>query len=473
MAQARAKPSQARISGFGSGLGFLKPEPDKTKPKPCITIDGVDSGEGPYQERADRLIQQIVALQQRNPANILQSPSPPVSPPRIAPAQTTAVSMPSSVYGPQGFGMLRVTGIQERSGAQRCVYFVGIQTLESCRTFCQIQAFVDSDANDGAIFRRLQLAGGPVGRALGAITDRAVFFVGTSDYPIDIAQDYANYQFNFREIASLRDVETSNEGDNPFFPVPISAASSTLLRSQNMDETTPVYVLYVYHQTSFIYVFRMLTPVPENLLPSATFLLPSVVAAMAPPTPFPDDLPDLIAEPPLLQSPQTVSEYLLARFSAEYSQLAVWRACAYGSAYIHCLTERQILRICQSLNIGLLGRTHSPAIIGSMVIRMEDVVATAGINFQTFSTYRTELRLIKEVHVILRRLQRLDALPIAHLPLLDCLEVMLGERIISADATRPVAGSDSVAEAEFSVVRLTIASLMTQVRSIIENFSNV
>ncbi|KAJ6614189.1 hypothetical protein B0H10DRAFT_1950837 [Mycena sp. CBHHK59/15] len=34
MAQARAKPSQASIPGFGSGLGFLKPKPDKARPKP-------------------------------------------------------------------------------------------------------------------------------------------------------------------------------------------------------------------------------------------------------------------------------------------------------------------------------------------------------------------------------------------------------------------------------------------------------
>ncbi|KAJ6522370.1 hypothetical protein B0H10DRAFT_2288014 [Mycena sp. CBHHK59/15] len=36
MAQAWAKPRQARILGFGSGLGFLKPKPDEGRPKPWV-----------------------------------------------------------------------------------------------------------------------------------------------------------------------------------------------------------------------------------------------------------------------------------------------------------------------------------------------------------------------------------------------------------------------------------------------------
>ncbi|KAJ7448851.1 hypothetical protein B0H11DRAFT_1928886 [Mycena galericulata] len=34
MAQARARPGQARIPGPGPGLGFLKPKPDEARPEP-------------------------------------------------------------------------------------------------------------------------------------------------------------------------------------------------------------------------------------------------------------------------------------------------------------------------------------------------------------------------------------------------------------------------------------------------------
>ncbi|KAJ7265825.1 hypothetical protein C8J57DRAFT_1230045 [Mycena rebaudengoi] len=79
----------------------------------------------------------------------------------------------------------------------------------------------------------------------------------------------------------------------------------------------------------------------------------------------------------------TVQSYLLERFAAEYANLRLWRERPYGSAYNHCLTERVILSICSSLNIGLMGRTHTPAQIGGLTFHLDDVVSAAGINIQT------------------------------------------------------------------------------------------
>jgi hypothetical protein len=337
---------------------------------------------------------------------------------------------------------------------------------------------MDPDPNDGALFRRLRLANGPAARALLAIGDPSAFFVGTSDYPIDIAQDYANHQFHFREFGSLLDVENGPESELLFFPVPDSAARSALIHSQRMSEETPVYVVYVYHQVSRCQTSRWLPIshpflhqdaeplrgiVPVTLLPTAQISFPVPPPASRSATAVPPVFP-----PP----PMNVHVYLLTRFVIEYTDLARWRTSSYGSAYNHCLTERQVLRICQSLGIGLLGRHHSPAIVESMTIRMEDVVAAAGVNFQTFSTYRTELRLIKEAHVILRRHHRAGTLSPVHQPLLDVLEVMLSDRVLPADAVTPLQDSLPTAEAEFSAVRMTISNLMAQVRFIIDTLSN-
>ena len=120
------------------------------------------------------------------------------------------------------------------------------------RTFCEIRAFSDLFAQDGAIFLRLQLSGGPLARALGGIIDRNQYFVGTSHFPIDIEGNFASYQNNFRKISSLLDLENTHEGSNVFFPIPPSAARSELLDLQAEPENTPVFVLYVYHAVRYM-----------------------------------------------------------------------------------------------------------------------------------------------------------------------------------------------------------------------------
>ncbi|KAJ6536060.1 hypothetical protein B0H19DRAFT_1270875 [Mycena capillaripes] len=415
------------------------------------TVTSVDPGEGSIQERADLLVTHILSLQVR-------PSSPPmavISPIRYSPGPPRMPVLFSPPVGASGIRM--VTGIQTLH-QPLSLYFIGIQTLSRCRVFCEPRSFMDPDPNDGALFRRLRLANGPAARALLAIGDPSAFFVGTSDYPIDIAQDYANHQFHFREFGSLLDVENGPESELLFFPVPDSAARSALIHSQRMTEETPVYVVYIYHQDAE----PLRGIVPGTLLPTAQISFPILPASGSATAVLP------VFPPP----PMDVHVYLLTRFAIEYTDLARWRTRSYGSAYNHCLTERQVLRICQSLGIGLLGRYHSPAIVESMTIRMEDVVAAAGVNFQTFSTYRTELRLIKEAHVILRRHHRAGTLAPVHQPLLDMLEVMLSDRVLPADAVTPLQDSLPTAEAEFSAVRMTISNLMTQVRFIIDTLSN-
>ncbi|KAJ6452987.1 hypothetical protein C8R45DRAFT_1112770 [Mycena sanguinolenta] len=407
------------------------------------SIMSVDSGEGTLQERADCLVQHILRLQPGGPTPPSRQGSPTPTEILTPPRASHRVPVSTTLLAAQGSGMITVTGLQ--GGPLPALYFVGIQTQMSARSFCQLRSFLDADANDGAIFRRLQLAGGPVGRALSTIIDRRHFYVGTSDQPID--------------IGSLFEVELHDGANVQFLPIPESPARSALIQSQRVDENMNVYVLYVYHEDADS---LLLATAPANSLGTSH----TVIAL---PAPSVSALPSVSTNNAGLNQ---VAAYLQARFAPEYSQLAAWRSSSYGSAYNHCLIERQIMHIYQLLGIGLLGRHHAPAVVGNMSIRMEDVVVAAGINPQTFSTYRTELRLIKDAHIVLRRLHRTGELPLAQKPLLDCLEVMLSERTLSADAMRPLPGSQPSAEAEFSAVRMTISALMFQVRQVIDNFGN-
>ncbi|KAJ6576002.1 hypothetical protein DFH09DRAFT_1078358 [Mycena vulgaris] len=415
---------------------------DEESSPETLSIASVDSGEGSLQERADRLVQHVVRLQDRDSANILAASAAPLQPFVGAPRAPIPVAT-------------TFTALQDGDEASQALYFVGIQTLEQCRTFCQMRSFAQLPSHDGAIFQRLQAAGGPVGRALAAITDRAVFFVGTSDFPVDMAHGYTGYQHRFREVNSLLDLESSYGEDAVFFPIPGSPTRSALLRTQRLSENTPVFVLYVYHQDA------------EPLRNSAAAPPPTEAAALVlPPAPtLHATLPALV---PIPGPDAAIHSYLHSRFSLEFSELAGWRASLYGSAYIHCLTERGVLQICQALNIGHLGRSVTPAVIGSMIIHMDHVVEAAGVNRQTFGTYRTELRLIKQAHIILRRLDRGGALLDSHRPFLTALELMLGDRILPVTQT-----ASRNAEGEFTVVSWTITSLMAQIRSIIDNNGNV
>ncbi|KAJ6477883.1 hypothetical protein C8R47DRAFT_1075227 [Mycena vitilis] len=204
-------------------------------------IDDVDDKEGTVQERAAALIGHILHLRgldiwpaeesvasNESPSNntnelTIRSPSPPVA---------LAVSITYTIV----------------EGGPRCLYFVGVLARSGCRSFCQIREFRDPFPQDGALLLRLQYAGGPVGRALATILNRADYFVGTSDFPVPITGDYANHRFNFREVNSLVALESSYDPDDIFFPIPASPERAELLRMQRQPEDTPVYVLYVYHQ---------------------------------------------------------------------------------------------------------------------------------------------------------------------------------------------------------------------------------
>ncbi|KAJ7795816.1 hypothetical protein B0H14DRAFT_3552967 [Mycena olivaceomarginata] len=205
-------------------------------------------------------------------------------------------------------------GYTTLQGGPRHLYFVGIQLRNASRTFCQMREFVDPFPLVGAIFLRLQNAGGLVGRALAALVDRSEYLVGTSNFPIDIMGNYKSYQYNFHEIGSLLDLENSREAQNRFAPIPTSLTRSELLRSQEAPDNTPVFVLYLYHDTEAFTAHTSATILSAPTVPVAA---PSSVVSSTPAT---------------VDGIQTyLQDRFAVRFAATYKAVA-WRA-ALGRAF--------------------------------------------------------------------------------------------------------------------------------------------
>ncbi|KAF8173420.1 hypothetical protein K438DRAFT_1980970 [Mycena galopus ATCC 62051] len=393
-------------------------------------IEDLDTQEGSVQTRATNLVNNILRLRSLEVWALRSYTIAPSSPHPSSPGPSSPLGVAVS---------LRYTTQQ---GGPKCLYFVGIQTLTGCRTFCEAKEFGDPYPYDGALFLRLQNSGGPLGRALATITDRALFFAGISDVPVDIDGNYSSYQNNFKEIDSLLRLEQSLAPGNTFFPIPASTARSELLATQGQPETIPVYVLYVYHQDAE--VLSTHTPTP--------YVHPS--SSMAAATP---------------RAVDPVQEYLRQQYAPQYAELDLWRSRDYGSAYTHCLIERQIVAICTLLNI-TVGRGGTPAVVGNLSIRLDDVVSAAGVNVQTFSGIRTEFRMIREVHVALRQRRRSNTVPIDYVSLLSFLDIMLAERILNTACTNP-APSTETSEIEATVARCQISTLMGRVRGAHNMFS--
>lgn len=170
---------------------------------------------------------------------------------------------------------------------------------------------------------------------------------------------------------------------------------------------------------------------------------------------------------------EAIRTYIAERFATQLQELRIWRTRDYGTAYNHCLIERQILGIAQALGIGLMGRTHTPAVVRDMSIWLEDVTNVAGINFQTFGTFRTEFCLIKEAHVLLHQRNRSNTLPADYSGLLTFFDVMLGECILDTVCTTVEPGLEARREVEAAVVTIQITTLMGEVRTFLNSFRRV
>ncbi|KAJ7646896.1 hypothetical protein FB45DRAFT_1019181 [Roridomyces roridus] len=193
-----------------------------------------DYTRGSLQEQADRIISDIVLFQGRNPTDVLSfltSASTAGVPSRSSPSRQIVATAPSERHE-------YTLANPDRTSEE--LYFVGIHSLAGAHSFCEIRAFSDPNPHDGALVSRLQRSGGPLGRALATVTDRASFYIGVSDYPIDVAHNYSNWLFRFREIGVLLELEQSHSHEPVFSPITLSARRTALLTRLSLPHDMPV-----------------------------------------------------------------------------------------------------------------------------------------------------------------------------------------------------------------------------------------
>ncbi|KAJ7754325.1 hypothetical protein DFH07DRAFT_959773 [Mycena maculata] len=204
-----------------------------------VFLRQIDAPELTYRQRVDLLIAEIHRLQGPTASPVLSGPAAPLVPP--------AVRYEDEGDTPEGASMLESTSVEAPGDTAEALYLVTIKPVEGGCTFTQ--KLPTSIPPNSTLIERLST--GQLGRMLNGL-DRTKFFVGTSDFPVDVTGDFMNYLYRFHDLGlngSLGALETGEDaGLATITPVPYSPIRSTLLANLGMSDHTPVYTIYIYHQ---------------------------------------------------------------------------------------------------------------------------------------------------------------------------------------------------------------------------------
>jgi len=178
-------------------------------------------------------------------------------------------------------------------------------------------------------------------------------------------------------------------------------------------------------------------------------------------------------------SPET---YLEQWFGAHSQQLASWLSNPiYQTVYQHCLIERQVTAIFQSLGILFKGGRITPATIlhdGCMVtVHLDQVVTWLGLVLATVNSIRTQFKKMQDAHHLLRQQQfheceghpGLNPLQPKHLNLLSTLNVMLASRAIAVGDDKYLQGGQE--EGVYNALTKKISPFMKEIQEVLEVWS--
>ncbi|KAJ6570007.1 hypothetical protein B0H10DRAFT_2238005 [Mycena sp. CBHHK59/15] len=310
----------------------------------------------------------------------------PSATPTSVPAATSPDLSQQMPVGVMASAAAPVDPIQYSLVEERALFFIGMQVPQGRRSFVEVLRTLPPD---GTIFARLSIGAPMLGRALRAIGDRTHFFVGTTDVPVDVFGDYMNHVHNFRELGSWADIDGPH--DSPLSlvtPAPMSAARTALLATRNLHDSIPVYILYIYHEDTE----TVCNAVPGPILPPPAML------------PAPAPLP-VVGAAAQSSSPRLAeTAFLRNRFATRLERIRISQITPYGTAYRHCMQEKHIIAICNSLGINLNLRAFAPVTVeGGLEISFEDVVHSAGLNHNTFAGTRTTVNKAREARRLLAR----------------------------------------------------------------------
>ena len=90
---------------------------------------------------------------------------------------------------------------------------------------------------------------GPAGRVLQAIADKpsisSRMLIATSDVPTDVESGWMHHSTNFRELGTWTNL-CRDPGSPSLKCLPPSDAKASLLRAKALEESTQVFLIYVY-----------------------------------------------------------------------------------------------------------------------------------------------------------------------------------------------------------------------------------
>ncbi|KAJ7212439.1 hypothetical protein C8J57DRAFT_1539120 [Mycena rebaudengoi] len=288
------------------------------------------------------------------------------------------------------------------------IYFVAIVTgLHSARVFCIPGPVVLPPSHRiGGILDFVVALNGPAGRTIERLPHNT-YRVGTSAVPEDVADDFMSYRNNFSELSRLEEILAGPADSRRVVPARTSEPCTAILANLDLNDTVPLYVVYIYPE------------VDDESIATTGFTAPA--------------------------DPQTLIEsYLALHYSSRRDHLAALiHMPGYQAAYKHCLIERQIMSVCNSLGIVFSTRQIVAAEVEylgtSISIKPDDIASWMGVSPGTFAASRTDMAAASLAHRILRQLdQQVNAGRTVSPPMeeadrsfLRTLNTMLSSRILT------------------------------------------
>ncbi|KAJ7617577.1 hypothetical protein B0H17DRAFT_1152470, partial [Mycena rosella] len=245
----------------------------------------VDAPDGTYTTGVNRLIAEIHRL--RRTAIVPSTPNTTTIP--SAPDVSMADQFPMAPAATPDIVPASKNPVVPDSQA---VYCVSVQNLQGGRTFVEVLVLAPPDHT---LLERLST--GLLGRVLRSIQERAHYYIGTSDIPVDVHQDYMNHMYRFRELGSWADLGMEgNTALSALSPVPASPERKSLLASQGLDSSTPTYTVYIYHEDTQTVWSPPSQPAPMFSAPTIESALPHAPITNSIPTPvMPPTMPPATA----------------------------------------------------------------------------------------------------------------------------------------------------------------------------------
>ncbi|KAJ6553394.1 hypothetical protein B0H19DRAFT_1072843 [Mycena capillaripes] len=242
--------------------------------------------------------------------------------------------------------------------APTVLYYVGLISAPGQQTaFCVPGPVISPPTHRaGGIIDFLVFANGPAGRALENLSPVSQFRVGVSRVPEDINNDFMSFRTGFKEAGRLDSVVMAPADSARVLPARDSELRTALLLSLGLGENVSIFVLYVY---------------PENTTPFA--IQPVATPATVQPAIHPPTLAVAVSNP--------IDRYLDLHHAAKKAELrTLLDIQGYQSAYRHCLIERQVMSVCNSLGIVFSSRQIVAARVdfqaSTIEIRPEDIATS-------------------------------------------------------------------------------------------------